>query len=148
MNSDKWRWGEFGEIDGPVVNGGSGNNGKHIFVSARELARFGHLFLNGGIWKDERIISQEWIDISTFKHINLNNNWGDLDGYGYQWWIWDKIYTVDFSAYTASGWGGQWITIWPETNTVIVLTGGNYYTEEAISIQSIMVNYIIPSITK
>jgi len=114
----------------------------------RDMAKFGYLFLNGGTWKDERIISQEWIDISTHKHITLNNNWADLDGYGYQWWLWDKIYTMNFSAYTASGWGGQWITIWPEANTVIVLTGGNYYTEEAISIQSILVNYIIPSIAK
>jgi len=114
----------------------------------RDMAKFGYLFLNGGLWNGERIISQEWIDISTFKHINLNNNWGDLDGYGYQWWLWDDVGAQDFSAYAASGWGGQWIITWPATNAVIVLTGGNYYTAEAMPIQTILADYIIPAISK
>jgi CubicO group peptidase (beta-lactamase class C family) len=114
----------------------------------RDMAKFGYLFLNGGKWQNERIISQEWIDISTFKHINLNNNWGDLDGYGYQWWLWENISGASFQAFAASGWGGQWIIVAPYLNTVVVTTGGNYYTEEVISIQSILVNYIIPSIAK
>jgi CubicO group peptidase (beta-lactamase class C family) len=114
----------------------------------RDMAKFGYLFLNGGRWKDERIISQEWIDISTFKHINLKNNWGDLDGYGYQWWLWENISGASFQAFAASGWGGQWIIISPDLNMVFITTAGNYYTEEAISIQSIMVNYIIPAITR
>ncbi len=116
-------------------------------LCSRDMAKFGLLFLNNGLWNSERIISQEWIDISTFKHIYPDNNWGDLDGYGYQWWLWESISTVNFSAYAASGWGGQWIIVSPGLHTVIVLTGGNYYTEEAISIQSILVNYLIPSIS-
>jgi CubicO group peptidase (beta-lactamase class C family) len=114
----------------------------------RDMAKFGYLFLNGGIWKNEQIISQEWINISTSKHINLENNWGDLDGYGYQWWLWETIGSVEFNAYAASGWGGQWIIVIPDSDAVFVTTGGNYYTEEALSIQSIMVSYIIPSLTK
>jgi len=114
----------------------------------RDMAKFGYLFLNGGMWNGERIISQNWIDISTHKHIDLDNYWADLDGYGYQWWLWDKIGTTHFTAYAASGWGGQWITIWPAANAVIVLTGGNYYTADAMSIQSILANYIIPAIAK
>jgi len=114
----------------------------------RDMAKFGYLFLSAGMWNGERIISQEWIDISTHKHTNLTNNWADLDGYGYQWWLWDEINSVDFSAYAASGWGGQWIIIWPSTNTVIVFTGGTYYTAEKISVQSILSGYIIPAIAK
>jgi CubicO group peptidase (beta-lactamase class C family) len=112
----------------------------------RDMAKFGYLFLNGGMWEGERIISQEWIDISTFKHIELDNNWASLDGYGFQWWLWENISAVDFPAYTASGWGGQWITVSPQLNMVFVTTGGNYYTEEVMPIQSILVNYIIPAI--
>jgi len=114
----------------------------------RDMAKFGFLFLSGGMWNNERIISQEWIDISTSKHIDLDNNWGDLDGYGYQWWLWENLGNVEFNAYAASGWGGQWIIVIPASNAVFVTTGGNYYTEEALSIQSILVNYLIPSITK
>ncbi|NQT84996.1 beta-lactamase family protein, partial [bacterium] len=39
MNRAKWDWGDFGAVGGIVVNGGSGNSGKHIMISARELAR-------------------------------------------------------------------------------------------------------------
>jgi CubicO group peptidase (beta-lactamase class C family) len=112
----------------------------------RDMAKFGYLFLNDGIWQNERIISQKWIDESTFKHINLIQNWSDLDGYGYQWWLWQTIFAEDFPAYAASGWGGQWIIICPALNIIVVSTGGNYYTQEVLSIQSILMNYIIPSI--
>jgi CubicO group peptidase (beta-lactamase class C family) len=112
----------------------------------RDMAKFGYLFLNGGLWNGERIISKEWIDTSTSKHIDLDHYWSELDGYGYQWWLWENIGNSDFSAYAASGWGGQWIIASPNLNTVIVATGGNYYTTEAISIQTILADYIIPAI--
>ena len=113
----------------------------------RDMAKFGYLFLNGGIWGDEQIISQEWIDLSVAKHTSLQNYWADLDGYGYQWWLWDDINGTEFSAYAASGWGGQWIIVVPEYNMVFVTTGGNYYTEEALSIDTLLENYIIPSLS-
>ena len=112
----------------------------------RDLAKFGQLFLNGGTWEGERIISQQWVDVSTQKFTNLNNWWGDVDGYGYQWWQWEDIYGVSFNAYMASGWGGQWIVVSPTMNTVVITTAGNYYTEELVPIQAILVNYILPSI--
>ncbi|MDH3251202.1 MAG: beta-lactamase family protein [Ignavibacteria bacterium] len=115
----------------------------------RDMAKFGYLFLNGGMWADKRIISQEWIDISTHKHIDRNNftaafDWAD--GYGYQWWVWEDIYGVEYPAYFASGWGGQWIIVCPSMNTVVVSTAGNYYTETKIPIESILVHYVIPSV--
>jgi len=115
----------------------------------RDMAKFGYLFLNGGMWNNVRIISQEWIDISTQIQINLNTSPYDgwMDGYGYQWWQWEKIFGEDYNAYTASGWGGQWIIVNPDMNTVVVSTGGNYYTDEILPVQRILVDYIIPSIT-
>ncbi|MFC1634802.1 serine hydrolase domain-containing protein, partial [Planctomycetota bacterium] len=65
MDSSKWDWGDFGKIDGIVVNGGSGNSNKHMFISARELARFGHLFLNRGKWDGKQLISASWIEMAT-----------------------------------------------------------------------------------
>ncbi|MCD4731959.1 MAG: beta-lactamase family protein [Bacteroidales bacterium] len=112
----------------------------------RDMAKFGYLFLNGGVWQGEQIISQNWIDISTAKYSILSNYWSDLDGYGYQWWIWDNVNGVEFKAYAASGWGGQWIIVSPNSNMVFVTTGGNYYTGEQIPIQSILSDYIIPAL--
>ena len=75
------------------------------------------------------------------------NAFGWADGYGYQWWTWEQVWDKAFNAYMASGWGGQWIIVNPDNNTVIVTTGGNYYTNEKISIHSMLADYIIPSIT-
>jgi len=116
----------------------------------RDMAKFGYLFLNNGMWHGERIISQEWINTSTQKLIDPNdysNNYSWADGYGFQWWIWENIRGLQFQAYFAAGWGGQYIIIAPEFDMVIVSTAGNYYTEIKMPIESIVVDYIIPSIS-
>jgi len=62
--------------------------------------------------------------------------------------VWEKIYGVDYPAYFASGWGGQWIIVSPSMNTVVVSTAGNYYTEMIMPIEKILVDYIIPSLSR
>lgn len=112
----------------------------------RDMAKFGQLFLNKGIWQGERIISENWVEVSTRKHVNPNNFtnlYGWAEGYGYQWWQWESD---QLNAYFASGWGGQYIIVCPEYDLVFVTTGGNYYTAENPTIRSILTQYIIPSI--
>lgn len=36
-----------------------------MWVSARDLARFGYLCLRRGKWLDRQIISEQWIDMAT-----------------------------------------------------------------------------------
>ena len=93
MNPSAWRWGDFNLVDGLRVNGGSGNANNHIFISARELARFGHLFLNGGQWKGRSLISRAWIRQATDVQVpaTLTNAWSKsgIAGpgqYGFNWW--------------------------------------------------------------
>jgi len=58
------------------------------------------------------------------------NNWDDhwgMKGYSYSWWT----HTFSKSGkrinmYYAAGWGGQYIMVIPELNTVVVFTGGNF----------------------
>jgi CubicO group peptidase (beta-lactamase class C family) len=123
-----------------------------LMLRPRDMAKFGQLFLNKGTWNGEQVISEEWCTLSTSKHIDPNDfsgnfNWSD--GYGFQWW--QKDYTSSrnvYHSYFASGWGGQKIIIIPELETVIVFTGGNYYTAEKISCYSIVEDYIIPALTE
>jgi CubicO group peptidase (beta-lactamase class C family) len=115
----------------------------------RDMAKFGYLFLNDGEWQGERVISQDWIDQSTSMHIDLSSppnivDWAD--GYGYQWWMWEDIHGVEFQAYFASGWGGQWIIVSPALQLVVVSTAGNYYSPMKMPIENILTEYILPSI--
>ncbi len=65
--SNTWRW--FGydnswvDIDGVKVQSvsGGGHFGGGMFINARDMARFGYLFLRNGRWKDRQIISEAWI---------------------------------------------------------------------------------------
>ena len=121
-----------------------------LMLRPRDMAKFGQLFLNNGRWDGKQIISREWVNNSTRKHIDPNiypNVYDWSDGYGYQWWIWDLNSSGrTFSAYLAAGWGGQWIVQIPELNMVVVQTAGNYYTPEKIPLRSILENYIIPAV--
>ena len=86
------------------------------------------------------------------EHIDPNDFSGNFtwsDGYGFQWW--QKDYTSSrkaYHSYFASGWGGQLIIVIPEIETVIVFTGGNYFTDEKISCYEIVEEYIIPALQK
>ena len=92
MRPDKWNWGEF-ETGGIPVNGGSGNGNRHIFISAREMARFGLLFLNRGNWNGRRLISAGWVDQATRpqapKDLPLGHEGSPFRGSGlcgFNWW--------------------------------------------------------------
>jgi hypothetical protein len=93
MNPSAWKWGDFGLVNGLRVNGGSGNANRHIFISARELARLGHLFLNHGQWNGRALISKDWIRQATAVQVPaaVTNAWtkSGIAGpgqYGFNWW--------------------------------------------------------------
>lgn len=115
----------------------------------RDMAKFGYLFLNKGMWGNERIISEEWVEVSTKKYFDAGSNSNGFDwadGYGYHWWQWERIRGMEFNAYFASGWGGQWIIVNPDNDLIIVSTTGNYYTEMIMPVELIIADYILPSI--
>ena len=94
MDAKGWDWGDFGEVDGLVVNGGSGNQNRHMKISALQMARFGHLWLNRGTWAGKRVIDEKWIDAATRVAVPAELSWGHpqskIDGrgvYGMNWWV-------------------------------------------------------------
>ena len=136
MDRTKWDWGDFGVIDGIVVNGGSGNGNKHIQISARELARFGHLFLNRGKWNDKQLISASWVDLATRPHVAVSMALEPLSGadgrgvYGFKWWSngvqpsgkrnWPG---APPDTYSASGYNNNDMFVVPSWKMVIVRLG-------------------------
>ena len=65
MHRDKWDWGDFGKVNGITVNGGSGNNGKHLQISAREntsaQGRTGRPARE--VWRVEAVLDDEEADV-------------------------------------------------------------------------------------
>lgn len=88
-----WDWGDYATVDGVVVNSGSGNGDKHVFITAREMARFGLLFLNQGNWKGRQLVPRKWIVEATRVQVPAEIPWAqpesEIDGrgvYGFNWW--------------------------------------------------------------
>ncbi|WP_439410089.1 serine hydrolase [Bradyrhizobium sp. DASA03076] len=85
-------------------------------MSARDLARFGLLFLNKGRWNDASVVPSQWTTESTKAHSETDRK---DRGYGYLWWTLDAgVWGRD--AIFASGYGGQLIVIVPEKRLVAV----------------------------
>lgn len=102
----------------------------HIYISSRDMAKIGQLMLNGGKWNGEQLVSKEWIERITAEVTPVqvvNERYGKNESsdfqfsYGYMWWLADNVKNhPDFEgAYSASGWGGQFITVIPKLNVVI-----------------------------
>ena len=68
--STTWRWygyeNSWVNIDGQMMQSvsGGGHWGGGMWISARDLARFGLLTLRRGRWKDKQIISEEWMKLA------------------------------------------------------------------------------------
>jgi len=64
-----------------------GNKSKHpahnFRMTARDMARFGLLYLRKGNWNGRQIIPEDWIEKSTTAYSNVNEELGL--GYGYMW---------------------------------------------------------------
>jgi CubicO group peptidase (beta-lactamase class C family) len=122
--------------------------GAGIFLTPRDMARFGYLYIEKGRIGDRQIISEKWVLESTKNQRGFTTSWEEMTdvGYGYQWWT-GKI--QEYEIYFASGMGGQWILNIPELNMVIVSTmngsteKGNKQMESFISLLDL---YIIPSV--
>jgi len=92
-----------------------------FYSSARDFARIGKLYLNGGIWNKRRIVSQKFIDDATCSAYNLKDNNGmPVDFYGYQMWV---TYYKDMDVFYARGIQGQFIIVIPDRQLVIVRLG-------------------------
>jgi len=63
-----------------------------LYLSAHDLARIGYVFLRGGEWDGQQLISEEWVRASTapvVPDVAPENDGTDV-GYGYQWWVPDQ----------------------------------------------------------
>lgn len=63
-----------------------------LSVSLRDYARFARLYLNGGIYNGEQILSESWVrdsvDVSAeYSKPGANHDAYNAIGYGYQWWV-------------------------------------------------------------
>ncbi|UCG33441.1 MAG: serine hydrolase [Phycisphaerales bacterium] len=94
-------------------------------MSARDMARFGLLFLNKGEWDGRRILSEEWVADSTTSYSDTGRGLG----YGYMWWIALMEPFAGLGTYAARGVGEQCIDVLPGANMVFVNRADTYHRQ-------------------
>ena len=118
------------------------------YLRPRDMAKFGYLYLNDGVWNGERVISKKWIEDSIKAYLSVSPDWWANeygDRYGYQWWLrTDYSNSTPYHSYLRTGWGGQRISVYPNLDMVVVLTGGNYAMPEPVN--EIITKYILPAV--
>ena len=93
---------------------------------------FAFWLLFRGVWNGKRIISEQWIHkcADSYPGNAWLNNWDDhcgMKGYGYAWWTHTFLNRGNkINMFHTAGWGGQYIMVIPQLNTVVVFTSGNY----------------------
>jgi CubicO group peptidase (beta-lactamase class C family) len=90
-------------------------------ISARDLARFGQLYLQQGRWEESEIVPADWVAEST-RAISRTGKSGTSSGYGYMWWVAAEDFgDIRRGSYCASGFGGHTVEVLPHLDTVIVI---------------------------
>jgi len=98
--------------------------GYQIEITARDLARFGLLYLQHGQWQGKQIVPTAWVEKSTHATEMVNANGVDLGGYEYLWWV--EYGGVTFGdatlpgMYSARGATGHYLVVIPGKDLVIV----------------------------
>jgi len=130
---DHWRKDPYGTYAG----------GCNFFITPYEMAKFGQLYLDKGVWKGKQIVPKEWVE-SSFITTSTS-----MHEYGYCWWV----KTVKgYTTYNALGYAGQCIHIVPELDLVVVTTTD---TNESLACADggltsfyVLKNFIIPELIK
>ena len=92
------------------------------YTTARDLARFGVLLANDGVWNGKRLLPEGWVKFSSTPAPTKPAVAGEW-GYAAQFWLLDQMPGVPPGTFTTAGNKGQFVTIVPGHDLVIVRTG-------------------------
>jgi len=102
---------------------GNYNGHADMYFTARDMAKFGQLYLDEGQYRGEQLIPAEWVRESLEIYsqdawgYRVGRNWRD-NGYGYQWW---SVRSGDHRYNLAWGHGGQQIAVMRDLDMVVVV---------------------------
>jgi len=88
----------------------------HLFP--RDVAKIGYLYLHGGQWDGKQIVPANWVAMATTPATGERGAPGAL---GIEW---NASNGPNGRQYGGNGRGGQSLIVWPELDTIVVITAG------------------------
>ncbi|MGC4044094.1 MAG: serine hydrolase [Armatimonas sp.] len=100
---------------------GRNAGGFGLSITTEDIAKFGQLYLQKGMWDGKQLVPAAWVADATQQHISNGDpktpsDWAQ--GYGYQFW------RCRHDAYRGDGAFGQFCVVLPEKDAVIAITSG------------------------
>ena len=99
---------------------------QQAFLSNAGLAKLGFLYLRGGQWEGQQIVSREWVKESLSPFTAA----GEHYKYGFKWWLLPRTDRPGV-VWMARGFGGQRLMVFPEEEMIAVFTGCEILKDEA-----------------
>lgn len=121
LNITNTTWGENWE----GINMGA----SHLRMPTEDLAKFGQLYLQQGVWSGQQVIPKEWVADASSKQIENGKNdssWGY--GYGFQFWLNPP------GGFRADGAFGQYSMVLPKLDAVVVITSQSIATKDTMQV--------------
>lgn len=113
--------------------------GGGFYMRSRDALKLGQLYLAGGVWNKRRVVSKNWIDLSTQKYASFNAE----HGYGFAWHIFNLHFGSHiYREYEAEGNGGQLIIVIPDLDLTVLFTTGNYGNDMTIPEREVLTGVV------
>ncbi|MEO1022589.1 MAG: serine hydrolase [Bacteroidota bacterium] len=114
-------------------------------MRALDFAKYGQLYKNGGTWKGQRIIPEDWVEAT------MTNYFADKPGqtpYGLLFWNHTfKVNGTSYETYQCRGNGGNYVIVFKDEPLVIVITATAYNTFYGHSqVNLMLLSYILPAL--
>jgi len=114
--------------------------GTGLFITPREMLKFGLLYLNRGEWAGVQVVPAEWVTESQGTRVVVS---GPANvRYGYFWW---QHGAGGHRVNSALGYGGQNINIVPDMNLVMVTTADSWGIPDGIDAFYFLEHYVMPA---
>lgn len=119
-------------------------------LSARDLASFGQLHLDAGLWQGKPLLPADWVRDSLAPHALIAAQPEGFQQYGYQWRLGTARVAGQGLAFAAAvGWGGQRIYLVPSMNAVVVVTAGLYrQRNQEQTVGAMVFERVLPAIAR
>ena len=113
-----------------VSTSGTACGGWGMNMTTRDIAKFGQLLLNEGVWDGKRILSKDWVRLATSKQTATSggpeSDWAQ--GYGFQFW------RCRHGAYRADGAAGQFTIVMEDQDAVLSINAGDNDMQRSLNL--------------
>jgi CubicO group peptidase (beta-lactamase class C family) len=121
------------------------SGGYNLYLTPREMAKFGQLFLQNGEWNGKQIVPKAWVRESM--RIQTFDGTERKYGYGYNWWR-QNVTAGEVPVAYAWGHGGQYIWVVKKYNLVVVVTANTFLKGEDLNLQPALEDFVLPAVVR